>query len=307
MPNTPPQLVQTAAGPGWTNPTKITGTSGQAFRSLNPNTFSPALAGTNCGFAIPLGSTIAGVLVSAVAQAEIDFELGFSTIQLVGVAGTPKSDSPTWITTPTQFSYGGPTDLWGAALTPTIINSASFGFQTIVHNFSFADQNVASVNAYTVAVYYSFGSGSVSNGGIPSPLNMLLIPAQVGNQYSFYTLDPTNFNDPNSGGFYNWKVEDVIAGRTPTVSRVIISYRDLGPATFTLVLTGTNDAGQVVAVQTPVSVGTQVASRKIVSKVLGLALTAQNIQPSVIRAANSGPLSITKLRLEGRVETTVLA
>lgn len=122
-----------------------------------------------------------------------------------------------------------------------------------------------------------------------------------------YTLDPTNFDDPASGSFYGWKVEDVIAGRTPTVSHIIVSYRNLGVATFTLTLTGTNDNGDTVTNSTPVTVGTVAATGRIASKVIGLALTAQNIQASISRVATSGPLSITKMRLEGRVENTVLA
>lgn len=312
MPNTGAQLVRAASGAGWTTPTAIEGTASQALRNVVPHGVTPLLIGTNALLNVPAGATINGIVVSATGQANTVSELGFSGIRLVlgGVAiGTSKNPaSSDWLDIPEAFTYGSSIDLWGAALTAANVNDPTFGFQAAVTNFS-PNGETALVNAYTITAYYSGGGGTAgaSNGGISVPLNMLLIPAQIGSQYSFYTLDPTNFNDANSGGFYNWKVEDVIAGRTPTVSRVIISYRDLGPATFTLVLTGTNDAGQVVAVQTPVAVGTQAASRKIVTKVLGLALTAQNIQASIIRAANAGPLSITKLRLEGRVETTVLA
>lgn len=147
-----------------------------------------------------------------------------------------------------------------------------------------------------------------SNGGTSQPLSLFLIPSQdVDNNPVIWTLDPTNFDDPALGGFYNWKVEDVIAGRTPTISCIIISYRNLGIATFTLTLTGTNDNGDTVTNATPVTVGTVGATGRIASKVVGLALTAQNIQASISRAPGSGPLSITKIRLEGRVELTVLA
>lgn len=146
-----------------------------------------------------------------------------------------------------------------------------------------------------------------SNGGTSTPLNLLLIPAQAFLTAVMWTLDPTNFDDPGLGGFYNWKMEDVIAGRTPTVSRIIVSYRNLGVASFTLTLTGTNDKGDTVTNSTPVTIGTVAATGRIASKVIGLALTGQNLQASISRVPGSGSLSITKLRLEGRVETTVLA
>jgi hypothetical protein len=144
-----------------------------------------------------------------------------------------------------------------------------------------------------------------SNGGTAQPLNLFLILGMNFLTPAIWTLDPTNFDDAGMGGFYFWKEEDVIAGRTPTVSRVIISYRNLGVATFTLNLAGTDDSGATVSNSTPVSVGTASATGRICSKVVGLALTGQNLQVSVSRVPGSGPLSITKVRLEGRVETTV--
>lgn len=143
-----------------------------------------------------------------------------------------------------------------------------------------------------------------SNRGYVGPLNMLLIPAQNFTTAVFYTLDPTNFNDVSSPSSYSWKVEDVIAGRTPTINRLIVSYRDLGLATVTFTLSGTDDSGNLVSNSTPVAIGTLAASNKIVTKVVGLALTGQNLQLSVLRDANAGPVSITKMRMEGRVETT---
>jgi hypothetical protein len=146
-----------------------------------------------------------------------------------------------------------------------------------------------------------------SNGGTAAPLNLLLYPVTglPPEATFFYTFDPTNFNDPLSSSFYSLKIEDVIAGRTPTISRVIISYRDLGVATFTVTLSGTDDSGAAINSSTPVTIGS-VAAPGIIKTVLpGIALTAQNLQLSVTRAANGGPVSITKVRMEGRVEMTV--
>ncbi len=97
----------------------------------------------------------------------------------------------------------------------------------------------------------------------------------------------------------------MLAGRTPTISRVIISYRNLGVATITVTLTGTDDSGEVVTSTQEITIGTVGASGRITTILTGIALTAQNLQLTVTRAAGAGPVSITKVRMEGRVEITV--
>ena len=144
---------------------------------------------------------------------------------------------------------------------------------------------------------------AASNGGTPAPLNIFLIAVSD----SFYQFDITNFNDAAVPSSFSWKVEDVIAGRTPTCSRVIVSYTDLGVVNVTFTLSGTNDAGALDSVSQVVLLGNTIPTGKMLTKVIGLALTAQNLQLSVLRAANSGPLSIVKIRLEGEVETTSYA
>jgi len=144
---------------------------------------------------------------------------------------------------------------------------------------------------------------AASNGGTPAPLNIFLIAVSD----SFYQFDITNFNDATVPSSYSCKVEDVIAGRTPTCSRVIVSYTDLGVVNVTFTLSGTNDAGALDSISQVVTLGNTIPTGKMLTKVIGLALTAQNLQLSVLRAANAGPLSIVKIRLEGEVETTSYA
>jgi hypothetical protein len=144
-----------------------------------------------------------------------------------------------------------------------------------------------------------------SNGGTTVPLDLALFPLTIGGAGFIYTFDVTNFNDSVSGGFYNWKLEDVIAGRTPTVNRVIISVRDLGVATITVTLSGIDqNTQQPISNSVPLTIGTVGASNKLITYLPGISLTAQNLQLSITRAANVGPVSITKVRMEGRVETT---
>lgn len=148
-----------------------------------------------------------------------------------------------------------------------------------------------------------------SNGGTANRLSLALYPIGLNSGTALFIFDPTNFNDPNSPSSYAWKMEDVIPGRIPTVNNIIVTYRDLGIVTVVFTLTGVvgstdpTQAAQIVSNNTgPVRLGTVAASGRLCTSILGLNLTASNLQLSVSRAANAGPLSIAKIRLEGRVE-----
>lgn len=142
-----------------------------------------------------------------------------------------------------------------------------------------------------------------SNGGLTSPLGVMLIPSvNISGIGSYYWLNPANFNDPSSASSYSFKVEDVLAGRTPTISRIIVSYRDLGVATITLTLSGIDDNQAVQTNSITVNIGTTLATKKVCTLIVGLALSANNLQLTITRLANAGPVSITKIRMEGRVD-----
>jgi hypothetical protein len=144
-----------------------------------------------------------------------------------------------------------------------------------------------------------------SNGGISAPIGELLIPVT---NYTFPIVlhfDVTTFDDPSNGGFYGYKVEEIAAGRTPTCSRQIIQYRDLGVATVTATLSGYDQNAQTeINASETFTIGTVAATHQICTIVRGLTFTAQNLQYSLFRAPGAGPWSIIKVRLEGRVELT---
>jgi hypothetical protein len=151
-----------------------------------------------------------------------------------------------------------------------------------------------------------------SNGGTSAPLNLFLIavsqPTGVIISGLMFTFDTTNFNSASEPSFYNYKVEEIIAGRTPTCSRQIITYRDLGVATITCTLSGYDQNAQAtVSNAETFQIGTVAATGKLCSIVRGVSLTAQNLQYTITRAANAGPVSIIKTRLEGRVEASAYA
>jgi hypothetical protein len=149
-----------------------------------------------------------------------------------------------------------------------------------------------------------------SNGGIPGPLNLLLIPCQQFGTQEVLSFNTDDFNDASFGSFYNWKVEEIAAGRTPSCTRQIIIFRDLGVVLLTATLSGYNQNladNPFTSVSESFTIGTAGATQKLGAVVRGLSLTAQNLQYTITRGADAGPVSITKVRLEGRVEMTAYA
>ena len=147
-----------------------------------------------------------------------------------------------------------------------------------------------------------------SNGGIAAPIGLLLIPCQQYVTQVVLGFDITNFNDLGLPSRYSWKVEEVIPGRTPSCTRQIITYRDLGVATITTALSGYDqNAGAPVTISETFQIGTVAATQQLCTIERGLSLTAQNLQYSVERDPGDGPVSFTRVRLEGRVEITPYA
>jgi hypothetical protein len=149
-----------------------------------------------------------------------------------------------------------------------------------------------------------------SNGGVATTSRLTLYPmlnATTG-IVGFYAFDPAGgFDDPQASSFYSFKVEDIAQGRTATISRAVVTYRDLGLSKAVFVLSGTQD-NQVVGGVTGASsmqvvqFGNQLATGKLMTKFVDISLTGQNLQLTIIRSAGGGPLSIAKVLLCGRVE-----
>jgi hypothetical protein len=122
-----------------------------------------------------------------------------------------------------------------------------------------------------------------------------------------YFFDVTNFNDPAINSYWYGKVEDIRPGCQPTLGRTVLTYRDLGIAQISVTIWGNNDQQAIVSASGSYTIGTNLASKKLVSQFLDLTLSAMNLQWSVFRAAGAGQVSIAKIYLAGRVETTKLA
>ena len=115
------------------------------------------------GFTIPSAATILGVVVSAYIVSQFATTSVLSQVSLwnAGVQlGTAKNPNTPFTTANTQQPYGSAGDQWGAALTPAIVNSPTFGFSMAVNTDT---SRVFIGEAFTITVYYTLsGSGTVA-------------------------------------------------------------------------------------------------------------------------------------------------
>ena len=145
-----------------------------------------------------------------------------------------------------------------------------------------------------------------SNGGVSTVSRLTLFPMQetAGGATGFYAFDPSaGYDESQSGGFYSFKIEEVLPGRTPTIGQAIIKYRDLGVAVLGLMFTGVQDDQQIVNKTVMTMLGNLVATNRIMTKIVGVGFTAKDVQLTLQRGAGARPVSIVKLLLCGRVES----
>lgn len=115
------------------------------------------------GFSIPSAATVLGVTISAVIVSQFattstlsQAALWYSGAQL----GTAKTPGTNFTTSPDTVSYGSAGDMWGASLTPAIVNDTSFGYSMAVNTDT---SRVFIGEAFRVTVYYTLsGSGTVA-------------------------------------------------------------------------------------------------------------------------------------------------
>jgi hypothetical protein len=148
---------------------------------------------------------------------------------------------------------------------------------------------------------------SQSNGGVGTSARLTLYPmvSTQGGAVGFYAFNPGGgYNDPSAGSYWNFKVEEVLPGRNPTLGTLIIQYRDIGQVTISVTLSAVNEQQQVVTNTIyPVTFGNVSPTGRLMTKIVGLnSFTGFLPQLSVNRAANAGPISVARFIICGRVE-----
>lgn len=143
----------------WVNPTNIFADDG-SISSVVTGSQSHYLIASGFGFSVPAGSIILGVTV------KIEGYTDFSTPQLRtnlqdnngSLTGSAKFASMSGGAVYTVYTYGSTSDLWGASLTPAIVNDADFGVRIWVESIS-----DVRVDYVTIAVEYTNRRHSIIN------------------------------------------------------------------------------------------------------------------------------------------------
>ncbi|UOF77486.1 tail tubular protein A [Caudoviricetes sp.] len=153
----------------WTSPTNaqtVNATSATAALTSSGNgatTFikTERLLVSGFGTTIPTGATILGVEVLVERRGSTATDITDDEIYLYNgstVIGSNKADTTTpWPISYAGTTYGSTSDLWGATLTPSIINATGFGVVLRAKNTTIASTRTAYVDAVRIAVTYSSG------------------------------------------------------------------------------------------------------------------------------------------------------
>lgn len=146
----------------WDSPTRVTANNGSDTVAETPTDY---LVCSNFGFAIPTDDTILGVIVR-VHIGEAGSGGSEFVPQLISAAtptliGSAKSAVTVSGSTKTLKISGNGGDVWGATLTPAIVNNSGFG----VALWSDDSSNDLEINYVTLEVFHeSSGSGEEEEG-----------------------------------------------------------------------------------------------------------------------------------------------
>lgn len=147
----------------WSSPTSITSDNGTNATFTSGAATSNYLKGTNCGFTIPSGATIDGIVVT-IERGYVAGDATDSEIKIVKngiICSANKSTGATWSSSMTVVTYGSASDLWSEYWNYTDINSSNFG---AVLSISTTGVSPANVDYISITVYYTEASGDGGSG-----------------------------------------------------------------------------------------------------------------------------------------------
>lgn len=140
----------------WVDPTNAASTNNTyASVQLFAVEESKYLLLTNWGFTIP-ANPVGYILRVEKKQQPVDGDITDSSIRLwTGSAvGSNKATGTSWPGSDTVVTYGTSTDLWGASLTSTNVNDASFGIAISCHEIV-NGESTAQIDHVTLEVFYA--------------------------------------------------------------------------------------------------------------------------------------------------------
>lgn len=161
------------SGENWSAVSNITvEDNNRAYSDIPKNDgLSDYLRGTNCPFpAIPPSSTIDGIEVQFRIQAEDrsnaiydEFIYLVENGSIIANCQNKARSNNDWPTSRYTRTYGSSSDTWGCSLTPSIVNSSTFGVQIMAQN-GFGTRTEARVYWIKIKVYYTGGTTHQAEG-----------------------------------------------------------------------------------------------------------------------------------------------
>lgn len=129
----PSNISELGALASWDNLPTISKADGVYAESSGISTgfsTSPSIVAADMRLAIPSDATIQGVVVTMIRRARDGGDLVDATMRLRwggASKGDERADPSSWTSSKKTITYGSETDVWGATLTPTVVNGADFG------------------------------------------------------------------------------------------------------------------------------------------------------------------------------------
>jgi hypothetical protein len=227
--------VDRAASAAWSNPSNVVSDNGTNASVAVPSDY---LVTSAYGFTLPAHATIVGVTVRVEASetggGNSSYIPQLHSATTPTLIGSAKSAVTVTGTTPTVSSNGGTSDLWGATLTPAIVNAAGFG----VSIWSTDTGNTLSIDYVTIAIEYTpFPTASVVSKDIQTYAASVALTASTKVTSADTVMSPlglflpvrTYTKDIVAGSFSATVVAKDIATYSASLSQKISASWDLGP------------------------------------------------------------------------------
>ena len=164
-----------------------------ASTTLGVRDVSQALVVRNLGFNLPVNAAIRGIEVRVLRWATGAGTVIDTAAELLRPVGQPVASSAVgspWPSTTLSRTFGGATDLWGAAWTPEAVNSADFGFSLVVANTG-AQSVQAHVDQIVVTVHADVPGTTLG------PMTATTITSESKNGGSVSWVSPTSARTPD--------------------------------------------------------------------------------------------------------------
>jgi hypothetical protein len=227
--------VDRAASAAWTSPGNVVSDNGSNASVAVPSDY---LVTSAYGFTLPAHATIVGVTVRVEASETGGGNSNYipqlhsaTTPTLIGSAKTAVTVTGT---TPVVSSNGGTSDLWGATLTPLIVNNAGFG----VSIWSADTGNTLSLDYVTIAIEYTeFPTATVVSKDIQTYAASVALTASTKVTSADTVMSPlglflpvrTYTKDVVAASFSATFVSKDIASYSASLSQKVAGSWDLGP------------------------------------------------------------------------------